>query len=307
MKKYNSFLTIVLAILVAGSLFADSPLVVASLNPLASDLARQVGGERVRVIELMKTGRDPHVFRPSPSEMRAASNARLFLAMGKGLETFLDDLADGLRADQEIFEIGRMVPSLRMNRTQAMFACCAAHAKADAIDPHWWHSVPRMRKGGQLLADEFARIDPAGSDHYRECAAQYDRELSELHQWTHRQFSRIPRKRRILATAHAAFNYLCDEYGFQSLPVGGLTSLDEPKPSELARIIDTVREQNIKTVFPEATTSSIVLEAMVQETGVQIGDVLLPGTLPPEDPTYTAMVRHNVNAIVMALAPEEND
>ena len=46
-----------------------------------------------------------------------------------------------------------------------------------------------------------------------------------------------------------------------------------------------------------------MLEAMVRETGVKVGAALLSDTPGSEHPTYASVIRHNVNAIVEALAP----
>ena len=46
--------------LVAGA----APMPVAALHPLMADLARQVGGDRVQVFDLVGEGGNPHRFEP---------------------------------------------------------------------------------------------------------------------------------------------------------------------------------------------------------------------------------------------------
>jgi ABC-type Zn uptake system ZnuABC Zn-binding protein ZnuA len=50
---------------------------VASLSTVMADFARQIGGERVEVVEIVKPGVDPHVFEPSPGDYKAISGARI--------------------------------------------------------------------------------------------------------------------------------------------------------------------------------------------------------------------------------------
>jgi len=291
------------AILLAVNLCSakDAKLVLTSLNPIATDLAREVGGVRVQVIELMNSNQDPHTFSPDPSDLRKAASAKIFLAMGKGLETYLDDIESALGSDQRIFEIGRMVPSLRMSRKEGVFASCPHHDHGGSIDPHWWHSPPRMRKAAILLAKRLADGDPDGADQYRENAKKYGDRLDKLHEWAQKKIEDIPRRKRILTTSHAAFNYLCEEYGLKALPVNGLSSMEEPKPSELAEIIDTIKSEDIPAIFPESTTSDKMLKSIARETDVAIGDTLYSGTLPPDNPTYIGLMRHNIAAISDAL------
>jgi len=289
-------------ILAAATVRAESgKLVLAALNPIAADLAREVGGERVELIELMDNSQDPHSFRPDPDDLRAARRATIFLAMGKGLETYLQDIEDALGEGQTIYELGRMVPSLRSSREQAMFSCCPLHAGGGAIDPHWWHSPPRVRKAVQLLGRRLGYADPDGADYYKERAESYADELQELDEWARQKLGAIPSARRILTSSHAAFNYLCSEYDIKSMPINGLSSMEEPKPSELAEIVATIRKEQLPAVFPEVSTSDKMLAAIAQETGVRIGQPLYAGTLPPDDPTYLGMIRFNVESIAAAL------
>jgi zinc/manganese transport system substrate-binding protein len=273
---------------------------VASFHPLAGDLARQVGGEHVAIVEVMKAGQDPHLFMPSPSDLQAVEGVRLLLVMGKGLEQYLDSLRDALRPGQEIFEIGRMIPSLRMEDDMALFACCPAHALS-SIDPHWWHSPRNMKRAARLLADTFAAAVPEHAGVFRSRAGEYGRSMDALDRWARTELNQIPVSRRRLVTAHAAFNYLCSEYRIRATPVLGLSSLEQPRPGQVRHVIDTIRRERIAAIFPEKTANPEVMAAIAKEAGVRLGRPLKGDTPDPSDPTFEAMFRHNVTSIVDAL------
>jgi len=277
---------------------------VASFHPLAADLARHVGGEHVEIVEVMKAGQDPHLFMPSPSDLQAVEGVRLLLVMGKGLEQYIDSLKDALRPGQEIFEIGRMVPSLRMEDDMALFACCPAHALG-SVDPHWWHSPRNMNRASRLLADVFAGALPSQADVFRERARGYGRRMDDLHRWARAELRRIPQSRRRLVTAHAAFNYLCSEYRIRATPVLGLSSLEQPRPGQVRHVIETLRNENLPAIFPESTANPAVLASIAEEAGVKLGRPLKGDTPSPEDPTFEAMFRHNIESIVDALGKRE--
>lgn len=273
---------------------------VASFHPLAADLARQVGGEYIEIVEVMKAGQDPHLFMPSPSDLQAVEGVKLLLVMGKGLEQYLATLRDGLRPGQEIFEIGRMIPSLRMEDDMALFACCPAHALG-SIDPHWWHSPRNMNRAARLVADAFAGASPEHADAFRARARDYGARMDELHRWARSEFRRVPQSRRRLVTAHAAFNYLCSEYRIRATPVLGLSSLEQPRPGQVRHVIETLRNENLPAIFPESTANPAILASIAEEAGVRLGRPLKGDTPSPEDPTFEAMFRHNVESIVEAL------
>jgi len=292
---------LVFVLLLAGTLPAAEVLRVASLNPIATDLARQVGGAAVEITELMKPGQDPHVYAPTPSDLKAAEGAQLILAMGKGLEMYLDGLRETLRPGQAIFEIGRLIPSLRIDAGMELFSCCPAHAHGVA-DPHWWHSVRNMRRAARLTADAFTRALPAEASGFRERAKAYDQRLAALETWAAREIGRIPPARRRLTTAHAAFNYFCDDFRFKPVPVLGLSTLDQPRPGQIRQVLDTLAADGITVIFPEASANPAPLEAVAREAGIRLGGTLLAGSPQPGAPTFEAMFRHNVETIVAALA-----
>jgi len=277
---------------------------VASFHPLATDLARQVGGQHVEIVEVMKAGQDPHHFMPSPSDLQAVEDVRLLLLMGKGLEQYKSNLRDNLLSGQEIFEIGEKIPSLRMVDDEELFGCCP-HGASDAIDPHWWHSPRNMSRAARLLADAFTDALPEKAEIFQERARDYGREMDALHRWAHSTFREIPQSRRRLVTAHAAFNYLCTEYRIRATPVLGLSSLEQPRPSQVRQVIDILNEENVRAIFPEITANPEVLATIVEETGVRLGTPLKGDSPSADAPTYEAMFRHNVESIVAALAPED--
>ena len=84
---------------VAGSgLAGAAPLQVSALHPLMADLARQVGGERVQVYDLVGEGGNPHRFEPRPADMKRMQSSAVVLASGKNLEPYLDRLKSSLDA-----------------------------------------------------------------------------------------------------------------------------------------------------------------------------------------------------------------
>ena len=99
--------------LLTVSVSTAAPLKVASLHPIVADLARQVGGVNVEVVEILKPGSDIHHFEPSPKDIAEMRGARLLLASGKELETYLDKLRDSLGAGVKLVEVGEKVPSIR--------------------------------------------------------------------------------------------------------------------------------------------------------------------------------------------------
>ncbi|MEM7390824.1 MAG: metal ABC transporter substrate-binding protein [Verrucomicrobiota bacterium] len=286
----------------SGALMAPGALKVVALHPFIGDLARNVGGDAVEVKDLLPLGGNPHDYEPSPSDFRNVADADIVLASGKKLENYLNKIRDNMSPRAKLIEVGREVPSCLIEANNEIFVCCPAHS-VGSIDPHWWHSIKGMRRAAKVLAREFAKEDAANASLYSRQAKAYDRELDNLYRWAKKEVGAIPRSRRVLCTAHAAFGYFCRDFGFRAAPVQGLTKERNPSPSYLAETIGMIRKLKIPAVFPENTANPKILSSMVQETGVTLGGTLLADAPSDEHPTYIGTFRHNVSTIVAAFKP----
>ena len=293
-------LLVACVLLGAGLPAAQAELKVATLHPMMTDLAMQVGGSHVSVTGLMSPGEDVHQFNPSSSDMATARSSEVILASGKGMELYLPKLQKSLPKSVRVVQAGNAVQSIRVSASSALFVCCPQHASG-SIDPHWWHSVSGMKRAAAYVAKEFGKADPANAAAYKANAAAYGQRLDTLSAWAKREIAKVPRGDRILVTSHAAFGYFCKEFGFKSIPVAGLS--DENVSSQyLAETIDKVKEHRVRAVFPEQNSNPKALGAIVSATGTGKGKSLIADGSASGVTSYEAFVRHNVEAIVSALA-----
>lgn len=273
----------------------DGKLEVASLHPLMSDLARQVGGDAVTVVPIIEPGADMHSFSPRPSDMQKLQDADLVLAAGKGMENYLDSLRDTFRGKPEILEVGLKIPSLTIGKDQ-LYVCCPGHA-GNTIDPHWWHSIDHTARAARIVADIFSDADPANKEVYRRNAAAYSKELKQLKAWASKELSKVPRAKRKLVTAHTAYAYFAKEFGFRMVSVQGLNPEQAATPQLMAEAVRIIREENVAAVFPEIGGRNSGVNALQRETGVKLGNPLMPDGAA----TFVAMIKNNVTAIVDGL------
>jgi zinc/manganese transport system substrate-binding protein len=286
----------------ALSVSARAELKVATLHPLLGDLARQVGGKNVEVLDLLKPGMDAHHFEPSSKDLAGLKGVTLILASGKRLESYLDKLADSLGSNAKIVEVGKPIPSIKIEAGNDIFMCCPAHASG-GIDPHWWHSADNMRRAARVIGDEFATADPANAAAYKSNAEAAGQRIAALKSWAQQQIAAIPKSDRKLVTAHLSFSYFCKEFGFKMIPLLGISREDEASPKYLAETMKLIRDHHIRAVFAEDQANPKVLAEIVRETGVKIGKELVADGTSPKASTFEAMFKHNVSAIVDALKP----
>lgn len=299
-KSFHIFLVLV-SLVLAGAVASAAPVKVAALHPLMADLARQVGGERVEVFDMIGEGGDPHHYEPRPDDLRRLQGAALVLAGGKKMESYLERVRDTVRG-VPVIEVGHTIPSLTVGK-DAVYACCPNHG-AGSIDPHWWHGIENTRRASRVVAQALTSVDPAGKDFYSARASAYSNRLGELKDWAKRELARVPRGQRKLVTAHNAFAYFAREFGFEVIAVAGLNKEQNTAPQDLARTIRSVRDSGVKAIFPERGASPKTVESIARETGSRVAQALIAdGNGTGTDAGFEGMIRHNVGTITAALAP----
>ena len=285
------------ALLLAGfgsvPLASAAPLKVASLSTVLSDVANNVGGDKVQVEAIVKGGVDPHEFQPSPSDVQTVAEADVVLVSGKGMEGYLSKLEEG--TDKKKFvNVGNQIGnSLKLKDEGKVIE-----------DPHWWHSVANVKKAADVVRDALAAADPADKDAFAANAAAYQTKLDDLDKSIRLKVAELPRDRRKLVTSHDAFQYFARDYGFKIYPIEGVSTAEEPSTRKVAELLDTIKKEKVKAVFFENTQNPKVITQITKETGAKVGGELYADGLGAPDgdaATYLDMLHHNVNTVVDAL------
>jgi manganese/zinc/iron transport system substrate-binding protein len=286
----------------AAATGGDGPLTVVATTGMLADAVDGVGGARVEVTALMGPGVDPHLYQASEGDVRRLSGADLIVYNGLHLEARLSEVL--ARIEGRTFAAGEALDESRL---------LAPPEFAGQYDPHVWFDVDLWSGVVEAIREELTARDPDGAEEYAANEEAYLAELRELHEWAQEQAARVPEDRRVLVTAHDAFNYFGRAYGFEVRGLQGISTATEAGAGDVQRLADFIAERELPAIFVETSVSPRAIQAVqeaVRARGheVGIGEELYsdalgdPGT--PEG-TYVGMVRHNVTAIVEGLLGED--
>ena len=257
--------------------------VVATFSILG-DLVREVGGEAVDVTTLVGPDSDAHTYQPKPTDARALAGAKVLVSNGLGFEGWIDRLAEAAS-----FKGKRVVAS--------------AGAPADS-DPHCWQDVACARRYVANIADGLASADPANAALYAKRTSAYDQRLATLDAWIRHQIANVPEAQRQAITGHTSFRYFARAYDVRFSAPTGYSTESEPTARDVANLIRQVRKQKIKALFIENMTNPALVAEIARDSGASVGPRLYSDALSRPDgpaPTYEAMMRHNVTALVAGM------
>ncbi|MCY4147340.1 MAG: zinc ABC transporter substrate-binding protein [Chloroflexi bacterium] len=176
-----------------------------------------------------------------------------------------------------------------------------------SCDPHVWLDPHNVVYWVMTIRDSFSEIDPDNASEYHELALAYAMELDSLESdfiWP--TLENLPEEKRLLVTAHDALGYLAGTFGFEivSTVIPGVSTVVEPSASDVAAVIDVIRERELTAIFGESTTSDRILQVIAAETGVEIAPLYTDSLGDVDGPAgaYLDYMRYNFTTIVEALS-----
>jgi zinc transport system substrate-binding protein len=262
--------------------------IVASFYPMyimALNVAKDVPGVAVTNLTPPLTG-CLHDYSLTADDMKKLADARVFIANGAGMESFLD-------------QVVAQYPQIRTVRLADGIPLIRGEGSGED-NPHVWVSISLAITEVGNLGREMESIDPSHADLYRKNTAAYVSKLEMLRQRMKTELA--PYMGRKIIVFHEAFPYFAKEF---ALVIGAVVQREpgsEPSARELARTVDSVRKEGIKVLFSEPQYPAASADTISRETGDRVY-VLDPAVTGPDDPdAYIRIMENNLEVLKTALS-----
>lgn len=307
------WLKLIGSILVAWSIFLNPSLVQAETNEqyqivatvgMIEDVARSVAGDRAEVIGLMGAGVDPHLYKPTRSDIRRLMGADVIFYNGLLLEgKMADSLIRAATGGKKVHAVTELLDEQYLLEPEEF---------EGLYDPHVWMDPDAWSRTIDVIRDKLTEFDAEGADSYKRNAEAYRARLSELDAYAERVLSSVPESQRVLVTAHDAFNYFGRRFGYEVVGIQGLSTESEAGVRDIENLVDLLVARNIGAVFVESTVSDRNIKALIAGAKARGHTVVVGGELFSDamgnagtyEGTYIGMIDHNVTTIARALGGE---
>jgi ABC-type Zn uptake system ZnuABC Zn-binding protein ZnuA len=284
----------------SGSSAAAGGLVkVVATTTQVADFARNIGGSRIQLTQILKPNVDPHDYEASPADVQAIAQADLVVKNGVGLEKFLDQAISAAGFAGTVVDASQGVQIRSGNGT----------AEEQAGDPHIWHNPLNARIMARNIADALAAKDPADQGTFERNYTGYAAQLTTLDQNIMDKINTLPGTQRKLVTNHDAFGYYVDRYQLQFVGsvIPSMDTSAELSAKQLSDLVVKIKATGTKAIFTESSLPPKSAEAIAQQAGVKVvggdnalyGDSL--GAAGTPQGTYLGAEEHNTTTIVTAL------
>lgn len=280
---------------------SNGKLNVVTTTTMITDLVKNIGGDYVNIKGLMGSGVDPHLYKASEGDVTKLVDADIIFYNGLHLEGKLVEIFEKM-------EGGNKTPIAladEINKKQLI----GSEYFASNYDPHVWFDIDFFKQFTEKITKVLSEKDPVNAEKFRENEKRYLADLNRLKEDVQGVVNALPSEKRILVTAHDAFNYFGKAYGFKVVGLQGLSTATEAGVQDVQKLAAFIIENNIKAIFIESSVPRRTIEALQQAVKSKGHDVVIGGTLYSDalgnagtsEGTYLGMYRYNIKTIVSAL------
>ena len=298
------------------------------LGSVVGDILTCATGDDSSMTVLMPLGADPHDFQASSAQVAMMAESQLVVANGEGLEEGVLDAIDGVEADGvTVLRVASLVDPLPFGDAPAggqgdshshddehdshaeeeQHSDDEDHAEHEhgEFDPHFWFDMERMALAAELIGDALAG---GGDETIASCGTETAAEIRSVDEQVSAILASVPKDQRVLVTDHDALGYLAERYDYDvvGVVIPGGSTLGDPNSRELAELVSTIEDQQVRALFGDAAVSPDLLLTLSEEVGGAIEVVeLLVGSLGGPDSgaeSYLEMMMTNATRIATALA-----
>ena len=255
--------------------------VVVSFNGMR-EFTAAVGGDKVDIITVIPDGTEPHDFELKPEDMKRIAKANVFVYNGLGMEPWAEQAIESVHNDKFIVvrasdgvsvittEEEDSEPSYQEPTATPMHGSGGGHGQG-GNDPHTWLSLKNAVIEVTNIKNALVKADPDNAAYYEKNYTEYIGKLNALQDEYEQKFSTVPNKDFI--TGHAAFAYMCRDFGLRQQSVEDVFAEGEPNAAQLAKLVEYVKHNYIRVIFAEQMASPEASQTLANEVGAKVESI----------------------------------
>ena len=274
---------------------------IVTTTSMITDLVTNIGGDVINIQGLMGSGVDPHLYKASEGDVSKLSNADIIFYNGLHLEGKL----------VEVFEKMKNIKTIAIADALDESTLIGSEYFASNYDPHIWFNIDYWEQITAFVIDKLSEALPEQKATFQTNGNTYIEKLKVLKANVVSTIASLPQEKRVLVTAHDAFNYFGKSFGFEVVGLQGLSTATEAGVQDVQKLAAFIIDKKVKAIFVESSVPKRTIEALQAAVKSKGHDVVIGGTLYSDalgnfgsiEGTYIGMIEYNVNTIVNALKP----
>jgi len=267
---------------------------------MLTDLVKNIGGDLIDLQGLMGAGVDPHLYKASEGDVSKLFNADVIFYNGLHLEGKLVAVFEKMETQKTTVALGEFL---------AKEGLIGSDYFASNYDPHVWFNIQYFKEFSDKVTSVLSEEDPKNAASFTANNLAFQQKLDLLHTAVVNTIATLAPEKRILVTAHDAFNYFGKAYGFKVVGLQGLSTATEAGVQDVQKLSEYIIANKVKAIFIESSVPRRTIEALQEAVLSKGHQVSIGGSLYSDalgdggsvEGTYVGMFLYNVKTIVNAL------
>ena len=300
MRKSITCLFVIFLVACKAPTKSSGKLKVVVTTTMLTDLVKNIGGDLIDLQGLMGAGVDPHLYKASEGDVSKLFNADVIFYNGLHLEGKLVAVFEKMETQKTTVALGEFL---------AKEGLIGSDYFASNYDPHVWFNIQYFKEFSDKVTSVLSEKDPKNAASFTANNLAFQQKLDLLHTAVVNTIATLAPEKRILVTAHDAFNYFGKAYGFKVVGLQGLSTATEAGVQDVQKLSEYIIANKVKAIFIESSVPRRTIEALQEAVlskghQVSIGGSLYSDALGDADSvegTYVGMFLYNIKTIVNAL------
>ena len=300
MKKSIICLFVIFLVACKGPTKSSGKLKVVVTTSMLTDLVKNIGGDLIDLQGLMGAGVDPHLYKASEGDVSKLFNADVIFYNGLHLEGKLVAVFEKMDTQKTTVALGEFL---------AKEGLIGSDYFASNYDPHVWFNIQYFKEFSDKVTSVLSEKDPKNAASFTANNLAFQQKLDLLHTAVVNTIATLAPEKRILVTAHDAFNYFGKAYGFKVVGLQGLSTATEAGVQDVQKLSEYIIASKVKAIFIESSVPRRTIEALQEAVLSKGHQVSIGGSLYSDalgdggsvEGTYVGMFFYNIKTIVNAL------
>lgn len=253
---------------------------VASFYPLAY-VTSQVGGDLVDVTNLTPSG-EAHEVELSAKDLTTISQADALIYLS-GFQAAVDDAVKEA-APKNTLDVAKAAKLKKLSAEEAAEHEAehdheGEHKEAGhdhhhgGFDPHFWLDPQRLSQVVPQVVATLTQADPDHGDTFQKNGKALQDKLADLDKKYRAGLNKCATPTAV--TAHEAYGYLADRYGFEQVGVKGVDPEAETSLTRLQEVANIAKDKKVNVLFSESALGDKDTKTLAEQLGIK-SEVLDP-------------------------------
>ena len=304
----KNFRGLILAVLLGMVVLVPTRTAVAQLKVVTSttdlyDIARAVGGDKVKAVHISEGYQDPHFVEAKPSFILQLRDADVFAFVGLDLEIgWMPLLLEGARNPKIMLggpgyvDVSKAIPVLDVPSGNVDRSMGDVHPLGN---PHYWLDPENARRIARLFKSKFSDLDHKNEDAYERNEKAFEARVTAAEKTWAGDLAEI--KGKPVVAWHTSWRYFAEYNGMNIVAFMEPKPGVPPSPSHLVEVINAMKRTGAKVIVMEPFYDRKVADLVARQTNAKV--LILPpsvgGVQGIND--YVALMKYDMDQLASTL------